>query len=94
MRSTPEAQVGFNYVGQVGQTLPQSSLFAPAQEETVPVHSPRARRRHLLELFCDVRGGQFGINCVYSRNVHATATIERLVEEYLAALRPLASLAD
>jgi amino acid adenylation domain-containing protein/non-ribosomal peptide synthase protein (TIGR01720 family) len=89
MRSTPEAEVGFNYVGQVSHALPQSSLFVPAQEGGVPVHSPRSRRRHLLEVFCEVRGGQFSTNWVYSRNVHAAATVERLVDEFLDALRRL-----
>jgi non-ribosomal peptide synthase protein (TIGR01720 family) len=79
LRSLPRAEVGFNYLGQLGQSAPEG--------ERGPVMSPHTPRFHLLEVDCRIAGGQLRIGLSYSANLHARSTMERLAEDYLDALR-------
>ncbi|HKQ74118.1 MAG TPA: amino acid adenylation domain-containing protein [Blastocatellia bacterium] len=89
LKAIPEAQIGFYYIGQVNQSLPSSFLFTPARDGRVSVHSPQARRRHLLDAFAEVRDNQLRCAWVYSRNHHHAATVERLAREFITALRQI-----
>ncbi len=89
LRSLPQAEVSFNYLGQFDQILPPSSGLAPALEATGPVHDPAGRRRYLLEVNVFVSGGRLQMEWTYSDRVHRRATIERLAQNYLAQLREL-----
>jgi non-ribosomal peptide synthase protein (TIGR01720 family) len=46
-----------------------------------------ATRSHLLEIEAGVSDGQLHCGFHYSENIHRRGTIERLAEDYLAALR-------
>ncbi len=89
LRSLPRAEIGFNYLGQLDQGLPEASPFRFARESGGPDHSPRARRRYLLELNASIARGQLTLKWAFGEGRYRRATVEQLSERYLAALRAL-----
>lgn len=81
--------VSFNYLGQFDHVLPGEGPFALAQEATGPDRSPRGIRPHPWEIIAHVRDGQLHVEWRFSSNLHRRETIERLANEFLAALRRL-----
>jgi len=88
LRSGPEAEVSFNYLGQFDQLF-TGSPFQPAKESSGPWYSERAKRRYLLFVPASIVGDQFQITFVYSKNLHKHSTIQRLAEMYIKALREI-----
>ncbi len=87
--AAPRPEVSFNYLGQMDQTLPGAAMFTIAPEHAGPARSPSARRPFLLEVGGSVAGSRLLLNWTYSRNIHHHATIEKLAEYFVAALRSL-----
>jgi len=85
----PQAEASFNYLGQLDQALPESSPFGWARESSGPSHSPRARRRYLVDVMATVTHGRLSIRWTYSEARHLRATIEARAERFLSALREL-----
>ncbi|HXK09666.1 MAG TPA: amino acid adenylation domain-containing protein [Vicinamibacteria bacterium] len=83
------AEVSFNYLGQLDATLSGLSLFAAAPESPGPLRSPRARRRHRLEVTALVAGGTLAVTFVHDRKLDPAAEVERLAQAFLDALRAL-----
>jgi len=54
-----------------------------------PEQSPRQPRSHTLEIEASVLGGQLELRWHYSPEWQRAATIERLADDYLAALQGL-----
>ena len=88
-RAFPAAEVLFNYFGQLDQALSELPLFALAQESTGPSQSLRGERSHLIEINGSIIAGQLQMRWTYSENIHHGATIERVAESFLEALRNL-----
>ncbi|HKQ08248.1 MAG TPA: amino acid adenylation domain-containing protein [Blastocatellia bacterium] len=89
LRACQQAQISFNYVGQFDQVFSNSPLFAGMRELRAPNNSPRAARPHLLEVIGHVAEGRLQFSFRYSQNVHRRVTMERLGEDFLAALRAI-----
>ncbi len=89
LRTRPQAEVSFNYLGQFDTVLSEASLFAPARESSGPACSPHGTRSHLLNVNGIVKQGQLHLHWTYSRHLHHRATIESLAENYVGALRSL-----
>jgi non-ribosomal peptide synthase protein (TIGR01720 family) len=89
LRSLPQAEVSFNYLGQFDQVLSPNSRFQIAKESSGPPHSHLGSRGHLLEVNAIVTGGQLQLDWTYSSNLHQRATIENLAQGFLKALRSL-----
>ena len=89
LRALPQAQVGFNHMGQVDGSLAEESLFAAARESAGPGVSPRAPRQHLLALTTMVEGGRLRATWEYGAEVHRAETVEALASRYLGELRAL-----
>jgi amino acid adenylation domain-containing protein/non-ribosomal peptide synthase protein (TIGR01720 family) len=87
LRALPPAEVSFNYLGQGDQVWTEAALFGLARESSGPARSPRGRRRYLLEIDGGVMDGQLQFAWTYSAQVHRRATIERLAQGFLEALR-------
>lgn len=85
----PLSEISFNYLGQFDQVLPPASPFGLAAESTGPLHSPRQRRSHLLEVISHVVAGELSISWGYSERIHDRRTVEWLAETHLDALRRL-----
>ena len=84
-----QAEVSFNYLGQLDASLAHSARFAAAAESTGPAQSPRAQRTHRLEINSWVLGEQLHVEWIYSERLHHRATIDALAQQFLAALRRL-----
>jgi amino acid adenylation domain-containing protein/non-ribosomal peptide synthase protein (TIGR01720 family) len=89
LAAMPQAEICFNYLGQFDQALPQSSWFSLAPEPSGSTRSPLASRRHLLDINGYVSGGQLRLDWTYSTLIHKEATVSRLAEEFINALREL-----
>ena len=88
LRSLPQAQVCFNYLGQFDQTL-SSPLFNWSSEPRGIERSLRDYRSELLEINGFVVGGQLQLDWTYSQSVHHQSTIEALAQGFIEALRSL-----
>jgi len=89
MNATPTPQISFNYIGQVDQTLDETSAFRGTAESPGLSHDPESARAHLLEINCSVMGAQLRMNWNYSSNHHRAETIETLAAAYMDALRTI-----
>ena len=86
----PEGEVLFNYFGQVDGGAPSGAgKLGPAPESLGPTQSVQGRRRHLLEVSGGVQRGQLLLRWNYSANLHERATVARLTEDFLQAVREL-----
>ncbi len=89
LRSLPEAEVMFLYLGQLDQSLPQSSLFEMSQEFSGSTCSPRGKRSHLFEINGLIAQSQLRVDWSYSENVYRRETVEGLAQEFVGVLRSL-----
>ncbi len=89
LESLPQAEVKFNYLGQFDQVLSESSIFRPAQESTGPMQSQQGNRNCLLEVNGLIVGGQLRLDWTYSKALHQQATVEKLAQRFIEALRSL-----
>jgi len=92
MRALPKAQVSFNYLGQIDQSLPPSSRLSLAPEDKGPEIAPSGKRPFLIDVIGVVAGSQLRIQLSYSAHLHRTATIAALGDRFLAELRSLLEL--
>ncbi len=88
LKSRPQAEVLFNYLGQFDHVLPESSLFRLAGE-FIGSREPRNNRSHLLEVNAFVIAGQLRIEWTYSENAHYRETIVQLAADFMDILRSL-----
>ncbi|HEX6287705.1 MAG TPA: condensation domain-containing protein, partial [Herpetosiphonaceae bacterium] len=89
LRAMPPAQINFNYLGQLDRGTPTDGLLKPAPGSTGQSQSPDNPRRYLIEITGSVYEGILQFSWSYSEELHQRATIERLAQEYIAALRAL-----
>jgi non-ribosomal peptide synthase protein (TIGR01720 family) len=85
----PAAQILFNYLGQLDDAAAEDSAFSPASGSGGPTRSPRGERRYLLEVNGSVERGELHVVWTYSGAMYERATVERLADEYLSAMREL-----
>ena len=88
LRSSPQPEIAFNYLGQFDQTT-SASPFMSVEGPIGPVHSPLAQRSHLLSINSSVTNGRLRVDWGYSEGVHRRSTIERLAQSFIEALRSL-----
>jgi len=89
LNALPQAEVSFNYLGQWDSMLSDAALLRPAPESSGPLHGPRGRRPHLLDINGWVAGGRLHLEWTYSQQVHRRATVEGLAQGCLEALEAL-----
>ena len=85
----PEPKIVFNYLGQFDQMLAGSQLFRFAAESTGPWHSPKQRRRHVLEVNSLVINGRLELWWTYAPEMQFGALVPQLAAEFMAALKEL-----
>jgi amino acid adenylation domain-containing protein/non-ribosomal peptide synthase protein (TIGR01720 family) len=88
LAALPQAELSFNYLGQLDQTLPAASPFDRARESPGPTHAPSLPRRHVLDVIASIAGGRLHLRWVHDER-HTRATIESLAAGFLEALRGL-----
>ena len=91
LAAQPQADVSFNYLGQLDRGLVGGGDLTPALEGRGPEHSPLGRRSHLLDVTGFVLEGRLRFEWTYSRSVHRRATIEAVAGRFADALRALAA---
>jgi non-ribosomal peptide synthase protein (TIGR01720 family) len=91
MRALPQAEVRFNYLGQLDNVLPVNSHFSLSTGATGAERNGKQRRAYLLDVTSAVSGGRLQLNIIYSENVHRHAVIENLSRSLMEALRALIS---
>ncbi|GER90193.1 hypothetical protein KDW_43550 [Dictyobacter vulcani] len=89
LKSLPEAEVSFNYLGQFDQTVSQETLFGPAHESSGLPVSIDNQRQHLLDINGSIVGGQLQLAWSYSSNFHLDGTIATVAQDYLHTLRQI-----
>jgi non-ribosomal peptide synthase protein (TIGR01720 family) len=89
LANLPQAQVIFNNLGQLDAVARDGAPIRQARESFGPTRSPRAARRHLLEIYASVLEGRLELELEYSESLHREATIRSLADRFLAALREL-----
>ena len=87
LRDAVQPEVMFNYLGQFDQVVAGSKLFGFARESAGAWRSARATRRHLLEIVALVIDGRMTVRFGYAAGLHDAATIERVADGFVAALR-------
>ncbi|RYZ46021.1 MAG: hypothetical protein EOO72_02895, partial [Myxococcaceae bacterium] len=89
MAAFPQAQVAFNYLGQLDGASAASTLFSLSDEPVGTPVAPQSLRTHLLLVNGSVRDGQLRMDFGYSHHLYHAATIESLAQGFLASLRTL-----
>ncbi|MFZ5515905.1 MAG: amino acid adenylation domain-containing protein [Candidatus Zhuqueibacterota bacterium] len=89
LRTLPEPQISFNYLGQFDQAGTNAGAFKGAKESSGPDHSPMGERSHFIEINGSVAGSRLQLDWTYSENIHARATIERLAYDFIARLKAI-----
>jgi amino acid adenylation domain-containing protein/non-ribosomal peptide synthase protein (TIGR01720 family) len=84
-----QPQLLFNYLGQFDQVTRGSKLFAFAPEGTGPWHAASGRRTHALEVLAQIRDGKLRADWIFSKKQMASAYVERLAADFIAALRTI-----
>jgi amino acid adenylation domain-containing protein/non-ribosomal peptide synthase protein (TIGR01720 family) len=91
LKSLPEPEVVFNYLGQFLPSESETSYWTRLMEMTGPNLSPRGNRPNLLEIDGSVTEGRLEMVWTYSEDVHRRCSIEKLTVQFMEALRTLIS---
>jgi amino acid adenylation domain-containing protein/FkbH-like protein/non-ribosomal peptide synthase protein (TIGR01720 family) len=89
LATQPKAEVLLNYLGQLDQLVADSALFRFAAEDAGPWFAARSRRPYLLEIVAAVRHGRIEFRWTFGHRHHDDATIQRLADAMLGALRAI-----
>jgi amino acid adenylation domain-containing protein/non-ribosomal peptide synthase protein (TIGR01720 family)/FkbM family methyltransferase len=89
LRTLPQAEISFNYMGQFDPLRSATPLFELAGDGCGPVRSQQGCRSHLLAVNGIVKGGRLQLDWSYSEEQHCRATIEGLAQAFIDALRSL-----
>jgi amino acid adenylation domain-containing protein/non-ribosomal peptide synthase protein (TIGR01720 family) len=82
------AEISFNYLGQTDQII-HNGLFRVASEAAGAAVDPAAPRKYLIDINAAVVRGRLEVEWTYSRNRYEAATIQKLADRHIAALREL-----
>ena len=85
----PEAEIGFNYLGQMSQSQAreEDQAFRLAKENVGPMSSPRAGRSNLIDINGGIAEDRLQIVWSFSEKQILRPTIESVAGEFIAALR-------
>jgi amino acid adenylation domain-containing protein/non-ribosomal peptide synthase protein (TIGR01720 family) len=91
LAALPVPRVSFNYLGRMdGAASPEAGrLLVPAYGDAGDARSPDAPRTHLIAVDAAVVDGRLSVTWRYAPSALDRATVERLAEGYLDALREL-----
>jgi amino acid adenylation domain-containing protein/non-ribosomal peptide synthase protein (TIGR01720 family) len=89
LRALPQAELRFNYLGQIDRVFVDSSMFAVAPHQAGPAQTLEAERSYLLNIIAMVTRGELRLQWTFSENIHRPETIEHLAQQHLRELRML-----
>jgi len=82
----PDPEVAFNYLGQFDQVLSTDGRWKWSGMSGGANRHPRGKQPYLVSINARTIDGILQVQWSYSESVHRRATIERLANDYLAAL--------
>lgn len=85
----PDAEVSFNYTGEVALTNGAGGLFRVVDRIAGDLHDPDADRPHLIDVEVAIVEGRLQSTWSYCDQVHDRGTIDGLVADYLATIRAI-----
>jgi amino acid adenylation domain-containing protein/non-ribosomal peptide synthase protein (TIGR01720 family) len=85
----PEAEISFNYLGQVDGVLAEGRVFGRVRAIDENNRAASGRRSHLLEVEARVEEGRLQIWWNYSREAHREKTIEKLAGGFVQQLQEI-----
>jgi non-ribosomal peptide synthase protein (TIGR01720 family) len=91
LAALPQAEVRFNYLGQLDRALPPNSLLTLSGEAAGAERDGRELRPYLIDVSGAVSGGSLRLSVSYSQNVHRSADIEALSRGLVESLRAIIS---
>ncbi|MFQ3633439.1 condensation domain-containing protein, partial [Roseiflexus sp.] len=89
LADTVEPTISFNYLGQIDALFRAMPGLRVADESAGAQCDPSGQRPRALAINGGIVGGQLRLDWSYSTGLHRRATIERLVDTFIAALRAL-----
>ena len=87
LQSRPEPAMVFNYLGQFDRAVAGSKLLCFATENSGPWHSPKQKRRHVLEINSLVMNDRMKFGFTYSPGLRDEKKIQEFADRFLNALR-------
>jgi len=89
LQSAPAADIVFNYLGQFNSLLENNSWFSVAKEDRGHEHSLESDDPHPLSINSHIVGDSLRVDWIYSKAIFKSETIEKLAQQYIAALEQL-----
>jgi non-ribosomal peptide synthase protein (TIGR01720 family) len=89
MQALPAAEVSFNCLGQLSQTLTDLPMFSLAEEFAALNQRPQGGRGYAIAINGGIFAGQLQMTWSYSEGWHRRSTIEELADSFIEALRNL-----
>ena len=89
LSALPQAEVSFNYLGQLDQALPEASPLRGARESVGPSRSTRARRRREIDVVALIAGGHLQARFTYAETRYHSRAAEALAARFIESLRAL-----
>jgi amino acid adenylation domain-containing protein/non-ribosomal peptide synthase protein (TIGR01720 family) len=87
LRELPQAEVSFNYLGQIDRILNEETLFGAASESSGNYRSESGNRQYLVEINAMIAGGRLQVSWSYSSQVHERERIAAVAAAYVQSLR-------
>lgn len=94
LEALPRPEISFDYLGQFDQLLERSQWFEWEEQSAGPTRSPRSHRRDVLEVIGAVGNGQLRFTWTFGTQLHERATIERVANRFVGALREVLAHAE
>ncbi|KWC26759.1 non-ribosomal peptide synthetase [Burkholderia ubonensis] len=82
LAALPNADILFNYHGQLDTVLQRSDGWRPADEDLGSLRSERSLRTHLFEIVAAVSNGRLHVDWSYSERIHQRQTVENLAAHF------------
>ncbi len=89
LKAFPQAEVSFNYLGQLDRVLSESTPFRLVKESTSSERSPQGKRTHLIAVDGIVLDSKLQLNWTYSENIYRCSTIKNLAENFIGILQQI-----
>lgn len=89
LRSLPQAEIVFNYLGQFDQSFSDLSIFKISQDSQGQTRSFCNRETYMLNINALVIDNQLRVDWAYSEKIHRRNTIEQLAQRFVEALQVL-----
>jgi len=89
LRSLPQGQISFNYLGQFDRTFGDSSLFDFHADPIQFSQDEREERPYLVDVSGSIANGRLQMVWIFSRNVYHETTIKKLADRFMGHLQEL-----